>query len=154
MFKIFVKLATALLDRIAPEDQPRADMYLPRKMQVFSVVLTVIGIILGVYAFLSFALWAVVIAPLCLILGIAAFLCWRNQKITVLSDETFEYSTFLGKKIVYRFDEIKGIRKNSDSMTMFVGDGKVHIESAAVMTKALTERINRQLALMYGNEQE
>ncbi len=154
MFKLFVKLGTAILELIAPEDKPRADMFLPRKLQVFSVVLMVIGIILGVYAILNFTLWAVIISPLCLILGIAAFLCWRNQKITVLSEETFEYSTFLGKKTVYRFDEIKMIRKNSDSMTMFVGDGKVHIESAAVMTKALTERINKQLAAMYGQSEE
>ena len=154
MFKIFVKLAAAILDKIAPEDKPRADMFLPRKFQVLSVVLTVIGILLGVYAFLRTPLWAVIVSPVCLILGISLFLCWRNQKITVLSDETFEYSTFLGKKTVYRFDEIKGIRKNSDSMTMFVGDGKVHIESAAVMTKALSERINRQLAAMYGQSEE
>jgi len=153
MFKLLIKLGTAILEKIAPEDGPRADMFLPRKFQVLSVALIAIGVGLGVFSIFNFLVWAVVAAPICVVLGISLFLCWRNQKITVLSDEAFEYSTFLGKKTIYRFCDIKGIRKNNDSMTMFVGDGKVHIESAAIITKELADRINRQLAMLRETEQ-
>lgn len=154
MIQSVVKLVLKLFKKSAPLGPKRADMYLPLWLLIFGLLLVACGVGCGVYALVSFTVGFVIAAPICLILGITAILCWRNQKITILSDETFEYSTFLGKKTVYRFDEIKGIRKNSDSMTMFVGDGKVHIESAAVMTKALTERLNRQLALMYGQSEE
>lgn len=86
-------------------------------------------------------------------LGVAAFLCWRNQTIKMLSDDYFEYTTFLGKKTVYRFSDIKWIRKNNDSMTLFVADRKVHIEASAKMIARLIDRINRQLEAIYGSGQ-
>jgi len=38
-------------------------------------------------------------------------------------------------------------------MTLFVADGKVHIESCAIVTERLTKRINEQLEKIDGNEQ-
>ena len=82
---------------------------------------------------------------LCAVLAVAAVLCWRNQTIQILDEETFEYTTFLGNKKVYSFSEIRSVRKNSDSATLFVGDGKVHIEAMAIMSDRLTEKLDNAL---------
>ena len=82
----------------------------------------------------------------------AAILCWKNQTIRILPNDAFEYSTFLGNKTVYRFSEIKGIRINLDSATLLVADGKVHIESIAIVTDRLEKRINNRLEERNGNE--
>lgn len=78
-------------------------------------------------------------------LGVAAILCWKNQWIEVLDDETFLYSTMLGKKKSYRFADIQRLNKNNDSFTLIMKDGKVHIESCAVISsrfmKALYARV-------------
>ena len=80
------------------------------------------------------------------LLGVAATLCWKNQTIRIIDEDTFEYSTFLGKKIRYRFSEIKKLRVNQDSMTLFVGNGKVHIEAMVVISQELMDKIDTALA--------
>ena len=62
----------------------------------------------------------------------------------MLSDEEFQYSTFLGNKKIYRFDQITALRKNRDSLTLFLGKNKVHIESSAVMSDRLKALIIEQ----------
>ena len=44
------------------------------------------------------------------------------------------------------------MRRNSDSMTLFVGEGKVHIESCAILSDRLVDRINKQLESVYKTE--
>ena len=93
----------------------------------------------------KFSVVALVVAIVAVVLGVGALLCWKNQNIVILSGDLFEYTTFLGKKTTYRFSEIKGLRKNNDSYTLFVGNGKVHIESCAILSEELAKRINEQL---------
>ena len=69
-----------------------------------------------------------------------------------MSDEEFEYSTFWGTKPVYRFSDIKLVNMNNGSMTVFVGNGKVYIESMAILSERLVACINRQLENPYGKE--
>lgn len=64
----------------------------------------------------------------------------------MISDEEFEYTTFLGKTHRYAFRDITALRKNQDSLTLFVGKNKVHIESMAVLSERLVDRINQALA--------
>ena len=144
-FRLLVKLGELILKRDIPEDAPRADMYLPIWMLSFAVVLIVVGIAVGIYTIFKFSVVALVVAIVAVVLGIGALLCWKNQNIVILSGDLFEYTTFLGKKTTYRFSEIKGIRKNKDSYTLFVGNGKVHIESCAILSEELAKRINEQL---------
>ena len=152
-FKLLIKLGEWILGKACPDGEMRADMFLPIKLLAFSVVLVMAGIAIGVYAFLNSSLGAAVGACIALALGVGALLCWKNQTITVLNDEEFEYCTFLGKKIVYRFSDIRLIRKNNDSMTMFVGNGKVHIESMAILSDRLIGLINKQLESLYGEKE-
>ena len=91
------------------------------------------------------SLGATIGAVIGIALGVLALLCWKNQSIVVLSDSTFEYTTFLGNKKLYCFQDITGFKKNGDSTTLFVGSEKVHIESCAVLSEKLIERINKQL---------
>ena len=50
-----------------------------------------------------------------------------------------------GNKYVYRFDDIKHLRLNKDSMTLFVADGKVHIESCAILSDRFVNLVNQKL---------
>lgn len=70
-----------------------------------------------------------------------------------MSDEEFEYSTFWGTKTVYRFSDIKLVNMNNGSMTVFVGNGKVYIESMAILSERLVACINQQLENPYGKEE-
>ena len=151
-FRLAVKLMELILGTAVSDDEPRADMFLPVKVLSLAPVMLIAGVVFAVIAAINGTTALAVLAPICIILGVAALLCWRNQKIVMLSDDEFEYSTFLGKKTVYRFDEIKMLRRNKDSMTLYVGEGKVHMESSAIFTERLLERINRQLAKNAANE--
>ena len=151
-FRLAVKLMELILGTAVSDDEPRADMFLPVKVLSLAPVMLIAGVVFAVIAAIKGTTALAVLAPICIILGVAALLCWRNQKIVMLSDDEFEYSTFLGKKTVYRFDEIKMLRRNKDSMTLYVGEGKVHMESSAIFTERLLERINRQLAKNAANE--
>lgn len=148
--KLLVKFGEWLLGKSFSDEEPRADMYLPIWLLAFALVLVVGGAVAIVYWFISTSVYAIVGGICAILLGILAGLCWKNQSVTMLSNDAFEYTTFLGNKKQYRFSEITGLRKNSDSMTLFVGDEKVHIESCAIMTNRLIERLDQALERVYG----
>ena len=142
-----ISFGTTLVD-----DEPRADMFLPAWLFVMGLLLCIFGTIVGiVFAVLQISSLMIALAAVMVLLGVAAFLCWKNQTIRMLPNDAFEYSTFLGKKTIYRFGDIKGLKKNTDSVTLFVAEGKVHIESIAIVTDRLSDRINKQLEAINGN---
>ena len=51
-----------------------------------------------------------------------------------------------GKTRTYSFSDIQGLRRNQDSLTLFVTNEKVHIESMAILSERLVERIDNALA--------
>lgn len=143
--RLMVKLGEWILGKSMSEEEPRADMYLPVRALAMALVLLIGGVAAGVYAAVARNI-AVGIAALCLaVLGIGLLMCWKNQTVVMLSNDSFEYTTFLGNTKTYRFCEIKSLRANRDSMTLFVGDGKVHIESMAVLSDRLKKRIGEAL---------
>ena len=142
-----ISFGTTLVD-----DEPRADMFLPAWLFVMGLLLCMFGTIVAtVFVVLQISFLIIVLAVTMVLLGVAALLCWKNQTIRMLPNDTFEYSTFLGNKTVYRFSDIKGLKKNTDSITLFVADGKVHIESIAIVTDRLSDRINKQFEALNGN---
>ena len=76
-------------------------------------------------------------AVFCALVGIAAALCWNNQWIEVINEEEFVYSSMFGRKTTYRFADIVEVKKNADSQNLIFSDGKVHIESCAVVSANL-----------------
>lgn len=143
--KILVKIVEKLLGMTNSGDAPRADMYLPERLLAMVLVALAGGTACGIYAIFSHAVWAIVCAVLGIVLGVLALLCWKNQSIHVISDEQFTYTTMFGNSHTYSFADIQGLRKNQDSMTLFVAGKKVHIESMAVLSERLVNHINEAL---------
>ncbi len=142
--RILVKLIEKLFGMVSDEDGDRADMYLPDRLLAIALVFLCGGVGCGIYTIFNFEIWAVVIAPLGIILGSFAIICWKNQTIHVISDEQFTYTTMFGNTYTYSFSEIEGLRRNQDSLTLFVAGKKVHIESMAILSDRLVILINKQ----------
>lgn len=141
------------------DEEPRADMFLPAWLFGMSLLLLAFGgILMAVFIATQPSVFLFIAAAALLLLGVAAMMCWKNQTIRMLDDDRFEYSTFLGKKIIYRYSDIKELKKNTDSMTLLVADGTVHIESVAVITDRLAKRVNQELTdsqwLLWSEEDE
>lgn len=143
--RLLVKLGEWILGKGMSDEEPRADMYLPVRALAMALVLLVGGVAAGVYAAVAKNIAVGIVAVCLAVLGIGLLMCWKNQTVVMLSNDIFEYTTFLGNTKTYRFCEIKGLRVNQDSMTLFVGDGKVHIESMAVLSDRLKKRIGEAL---------
>ena len=143
-FRIIVKAVEKLLGMAEISEGHRADMYMPDRLLALSIVLIAGGLASIVLAIINSVNWVIGIV-IGLILGAAALLCWKNQSIHIISDEQFTYTTMFGNTRTYYFSDIKDLRRNQDSMTLFVADDKVHIESMAVLSDRLIDRINTQL---------
>ncbi|MBR6602719.1 MAG: hypothetical protein IKK94_01750 [Clostridia bacterium] len=142
--KILIKIIEKIFGMV-PDNQSRADMYLPDRLLSMSLVFLAGGIVCAIIAIFKFAEWAIVFAVLGVVLGIFAFLCWKNQSIRIISDEQFTYTTMFGNVHTYSFSDIEGLRRNKDSMTLFVAGEKVHIESMALISDRLAELIDKAL---------
>ena len=122
-------------------EEKKADMYLPTWVlgtviffAVCAVAATIIAFVIGNMAIL-----------LCdipfLLIFVAAHLCWKNQKIRILDDLTFEYSTMFGNRKTYAFSQITQVKQNPDSYTVFADGDKIHIEACAVLSERLADKL-------------
>ena len=141
--KMLVKIAEKLLGMTDSSDEPRADMFLPNRLLAMAIVFLAGGIV-SALAIINSVTWVLGVV-ICFAFGIAALLCWKNQSIRIISDEQFTYTTMFGKTRTYSFSDIQGLRRNQDSLTLFVANEKVHIESMAILSERLVERIDNAL---------
>lgn len=129
----------------------KKDMYLPNWVCGLGALFLVVSIVCVVLSFtvfsysMIFMIGCIIGAVICLGFGVAAILCWKNQWAEMINDDEFVYSTMFGRKIKYRFADIKDIKQNSDSMTLLLENGKVHIESGAFISDRFVDRINCML---------
>lgn len=144
-FRLLVTLGEWILKEELPEDRPRADLYLPLWMLALGLGLNIWGIFMGVLTAQKFTPAGLLLCVAGIVTGIAAILYWRNQTIRILTPDTFQYTNPLGRKRVYRFADIRGVKRNKDSMTLILTNGKVPTESIAILTPNLADSINRQL---------
>ncbi|MBR7177746.1 MAG: hypothetical protein IKD26_06010, partial [Clostridia bacterium] len=122
------------------------DMFLPDFLKYFGFFLDAVAGAFLVAMFIT-QIWGLIIGViLCGGLGIAAWLCWKNQTIRIIDDDTFEYTTFLGKTTIYHFSDITDLRANQDSLTLILTSGKVHIESMVCMSETLLDKIDSALS--------
>ena len=144
--RTLLRLIAGLITRLlgVDEEAERADMHLSNHaLGLAGAALLAVFILVARYIYTK-EWFYLVLSGAFLLCCIGILLCYRNQRIYVLSDEEFQYSTFLGNKKIYRFDEITALRKNRDSLTLFLGKSKVHIESSAVMSDKLRALIIEQ----------
>ncbi len=123
------------------EDAEKADMHLSNRALGLALSAFLAVFVLVARYIITKEWFYLILAAAFLFVFLGILLCYKNQRIYVISDEEFSYTTFLGNKKIYRFDEITALRKNRDSLTLFVGGGKVHIESSAVMSDRLKKLI-------------
>lgn len=143
--KIIVKIIEKIFGITYKGEDCRADMYLPDRLLAMSLVYFACGICSTIYAFFDFKILAVIISVLGVLLGFFSLLCWKNQTIYIISNEQFTYTTMFGNKHTYNFSDIQYVRRNKDSLTLFVADKKVHIESMAILSDRLIDSINKAL---------
>ena len=111
------------------------DMYLPAWLLGLAVIFFAAAVLCVI--FIHDRLLMSPCAGICALVGIAAALCWNNQWIEVINEEEFVYSSMFGRKMTYRFADIVEVKKNADSQDLIFSDGKVHIESCAVISANL-----------------
>ena len=143
--KLLVKIFEKIFGVTMGDNEPRADMYLPERLLAMSLISLAVGVACAGYLIVQFTTLPIVGAILGIVLGVFAFLCWKNQSIHIISDEQFTYTTMFGNTRTYAFSDIQGLRRNQDSLTLFVAGEKVHIESMAIISDRLAEAINNSL---------
>lgn len=124
--------------------QTKKDMYLPKWVCVLGSVF-LIGAAVCLICSFTISVYALLGFVVCLCIGIAAVLCWKNQWAEMINDHEFIYSTMFGKKTKYRFSAIRNLKQNSDSVTLYFDNGKIHIESCAIISEEFAEKINHAL---------
>lgn len=127
----------------------QADMYLPSRLIAMGGAMLIVGVGMAVGAATrpadNYTVVLCILGAAVVLFGIAALMCWKNQKVYIISEEEFTYTTFLGRTYTYRFDEIEALKRNRDSLTLVLKYGKVHIESMAVMSDRFKEKILQSL---------
>lgn len=146
MMKLLLALVQKIMGETRGPDGMRADMCLPERLLAMAIVMFIVAVAAVAGAVISGNFTFFAAAAVLAAIGIAMVLCWKNQKIKMLDDDRFEYTTMLGSSKVYRFDQIEGVRQNRDSNTLYVAGDKVHIEAMAMMTQRLADRINEELS--------
>lgn len=139
-----LKILRGISGKKGYEKMQKKDMYLPVWVCILGVVFLIAGVVCIVLS-IAKAWYNVIWALALLCIGAAAILCWRNQWAEMVNDQEFVYSTMFGRHSKHRFSEIRGIKQNSDSMTLLLENGKIHIESCAVISDRFANRINSML---------
>ena len=75
-----------------------ADLHLPTAVLILGIFLSIVAAALLICAAVFMNIWLAVASVPVILLSVAAFLCWNNQKIFIVDDDTFEYYTMFGNK--------------------------------------------------------
>lgn len=120
------------------------DMYLPNWLLcfgLFCIAVSVVCLVLSFVIQVAFLVGFVILATI----GIFAVVCHQNQWAAMTDEASFVYSTMFGNRKQYRFSEIRELRQHADSMTLVLENGKVHIESCAVLSERFAQAIDKAL---------
>jgi len=119
-------------------------IYLPKILFFLGLIFYLVSCYLSVHGLLN-SDWMMFLCsiPVTLI-GVAAFMCQLNQRVTMISKSKFMNRTFLGNEKEYKFSDFEDIRFNTDSMTIIMKNGKIHVESIAVKKVAFFDQLEAQ----------
>lgn len=110
---------------------PECVVYMPKWMFFFGMAMYVIGAVFLIVLCAEKKWFQAIPGIGFMIFGAIAMACQLNQRAVKLTDGTYVYSTMFGKKKHFSADDRIGMRYNSDSVTVFLKNGKIHIESLA-----------------------
>ena len=128
------------------DDKARADMFLPIWLLTLGIFACGTGTLMLVISLANKIPFMAIIFSLALLAtGTFTILLWKNHSIRILSEDSFEYKNFYGSKRVFRFSDIKGMRRGIDCKVLLVGDAKILIDSSAILSEELRARIQTQL---------
>ncbi len=116
-------------------DRKDKDMYLPFWVCVLGIFFLIAACVLLASTFSS-SVYSLIGFGICLALGVSAILCWKNQSIKMIDENTFVYTTMFGRENHYSFSDIQELKISQDSFTLILDHGKVHIENCAIMSES------------------
>ena len=125
-------------------NQRDKDLYLPFWVCILGLVFLLAACVCLVFKFTT-SVYSLIGFVICLVLGISAILCWKNQSVKMIDDNNFVYTTMFGRENQYCFSDIRELKKNSDSFTLVLDNGKVHIESCAIMSERFINAVDSVL---------
>lgn len=127
------------------------DMYLPFWVCLLGIVFLIAACVcLGLTS--STSNYSLIGFVICLVIGVAAVLCWKNQCVKMIDDNTFIYTSMFGREHQYFFSEIRELKRNADSFTLILENGKVHIETCAIMSERFINAIDSVLEKLYNED--
>ncbi|MDR0889300.1 MAG: hypothetical protein LBM28_01465 [Oscillospiraceae bacterium] len=124
----------------------KADMYMPGWLCNSGIFLIATGcsmIILSI-SYNLYVLASCLLGLGALLLGILAVLGYKNQRITLLSEDEFMYRSIWGKEYRFRFRDIQKILTSTDTTTLVLPGKKIRIESMFVVSRRLSERLQQE----------
>ena len=131
------------------ENGKKADMHLPTRVAVFGISMVLVGFLFIFLAAIS-AVWSLLLITFATFAASAfAFLCYKFQRIHIISDTEFGYTNFLGKKRRYRFSDIFAIEVDQDSRVLFMKNGRIRIDASAFISERLKMLFNKELERIY-----
>ncbi len=130
--------------RISEKDK-KADMHLPVGISFFAISMVLVGFIFIVIALISAVYGLFFFVAATFLAAAFAFLCYKFQRIHVLSETEFRYTNFLGKERIYKFSDILAIDVSRDSRVLIMKNGRIHIEASAIISERLKQLFNKEL---------
>ena len=134
--------------RISDKDK-NADMRLPSKVPYFGAAMAFVGLLITIMSIATAIFFLLFFSLIAFLISAFAFLCYKYQRIHVLSETEFQYTTFLGKQKTYKFEDIVSIKMNPDSHTLVMKKGRILIESSAHISERLKLLFNKELDRIY-----
>lgn len=130
----------------------RADMHLPSRIALFGVAMTFAGLFFIILAIISSLYTLLLFTFLSFLVAAFAFLCYKFQRIYVLSENEFRYTNFLGKAKIYKFSDIQAIDVRQDTRILIMKRGKIIIESSSIISLRLKRLFNKELDRIHREE--
>lgn len=143
----FNELKRLAKDALGLDDKSKsADMRLPERILAFSFLILLLGLIFLLGFILSMSVALLFMSLFAILMSAFAFLCFKNQKIYIISNEEFLFITIFGKKNQYKFREIIDIEAMQGSKILIFRSESVRIDSSAILSERLKELLNNELA--------
>lgn len=129
-------------------DNIRADVFPQIGMLWSAILLVLFGAAYGIYGYYKKEYIDFIVTVLGIVAGVAAFLYWKNYKIKLITSDKFEYTNMFGKKSEFYLSEMTRYRFRGKNYTFYFGDKKVPIDSVCYISEQFSSRLKAQMDTM------